>query len=492
MEDTQQSNERKIFSLSQVTRSIQRTLGDRYKSSFWVKAEMIKLHLYPHSGHCYPELVEKRDGRLVAQMKATLWRDDFVKINQRFKDVVGEPLKDGITVLFCAKITFDPVHGLSLSILDIDPVFSLGELEREKQECIRRLREEGIYDRNRELKLALLPQRVAVISVETSKGYADFIKVIESNTWGYRFVHRLFPSLLQGDRAVESIRNQLRNIRKLANHFDVVAIIRGGGGDTGLSCFNDHTLARDIALFPLPVITGIGHATNETVAEMVAHRNAITPTDLANFLLLKFHDFAAPLQHAEAVVKDYTKQLLRDEHTLFVNTVKRFKTLGENMVNHTAATLEQQATYLIRCAKAPIASGRERQASAVRALLRNVHVLCATHSQMLARYTDAIRKDVLSHVREAGMLTEQLTEKLSSSARRRSEHARSSLLHLERAAAALDPVNVLKRGFSITRRNGKALRSAEGARDGDILHTELYEGIIESEIKSIKKTPNHE
>src|SRR5690606_28148526 len=169
MESNHETNDRKIFSLSQVTRSIQRTLGERYRSTFWVKAEMIKLHRYPHSGHCYPELVEKRNGSLVAQMKATLWRDDFVKINKRFAEVVGEPLKDGITVLFCAKITFDSVHGLSLSIQDIDPVFSLGELEREKQECIRRLREEGVYDRNRELKLPLLPQRVAVISVETSK-----------------------------------------------------------------------------------------------------------------------------------------------------------------------------------------------------------------------------------------------------------------------------------------------------------------------------------
>lgn len=489
MEEKQQQNERKIFSLSQVTRSIQRTLGERYRSTFWVKAEMIKLHRYPHSGHCYPELVEKRNGRLVAQMKATLWRDDFVKINKRFAEVVGEPLKDGITVLFCAKITFDSVHGLSLSIQDIDPVFSLGELEREKQECIRRLREEGVYDRNRELKLALLPQRVAVISVETSKGYADFVKVIESNSWGYRFVHRLFPSLLQGDRAVESIRTQLRNIGKLADRYDVVAIIRGGGGDTGLSCFNDYTLARDIALFPLPVITGIGHATNETVVEMVAHRNAITPTDLANFLLLTFQDFAVPVKRAESVIKDYTKLLLRDEQIRFADTVKRFKTLGGNMLNHTAAALERQAAYLIRSAKLPIAHGHERQESAVRALLRNVQVLCATRSQVLARYTDAIRKDVLSRVREAGMLTEQLKEKLSSSARQGSQRARLSLGHLERATAALDPVEVLKRGFSITRRNGKALRSADEARDGDVLHTELYEGIIESEIKSIKKKP---
>lgn len=488
MESNHETNDRKIFSLSQVTRSIQRTLGERYRSAFWVKAEMIKLHRYPHSGHCYPELVEKRNGKLVAQMKAVLWRDNFERINKRFMEVVGEPLKDGITVLFCARITFDSVHGLSLTIEDVDPVFSLGELEREKQECIRKLREEGIFDKNRQLKLALLPKRIAVISVETSKGYADFVKVIQSNSWGYRFVHRLFPSLLQGDRAVESIRAQLRNIHRAAQEYDVVAIIRGGGGDTGLSCFNDYTLARDITCFPLPVITGIGHATNETVVEMVAYRNAITPTDLANFLLLKVHDFAVPLEHAEAVVKEYARQLLRDEQNSFAETVKRFRTLSTTMLNHTEAELERQATYLIRCARLPIAQGRERQQEAVRALSRNVQVLCTTHSHVVTAYTDAMRRNVLSRVREARMLAEQLTQKLSSSSLQRWEHARLSLAHLERAAAALDPVNVLKRGFSITRRNGKALQSAADVRDGDILHTELYEGTIESEVKSIKKT----
>jgi exodeoxyribonuclease VII large subunit len=487
MQNSHEENERRIFSLSQVTQSIKRTLSKRYTSTYWVKAEMIKLHLYPHSGHCYPELIEKRDGRLVAQMKATLWRDDFVKINKRFMEVVGEPLKDGITVLFCARITFDPMYGLALSILDIDPVFSLGELEREKQECIRKLREEGIFDRNRQLKLPLLPQRVAVISVETSKGYADFVKVFESNEWGYRFAHRLFPSLLQGDRAVESIRYQLRNIRKLAQYYDVVAIIRGGGGDMGLSCFNDYTLARDIALFPLPVITGIGHATNETVVEMVAYRNAITPTDLANFLLMRTHDFAVPLEHAENVIKEYVQQLLRDEKARFTDAVKRFKTVSANMLNHSAASLEQHATYLIRCARLPIANGRERQQTAVRSLSRNVQVLCATQSQVLAGYTESVRKDALSQLRQAAMWTEQVTQKLSSSARRRFDHARLSLSHLERAVAALDPLNVLKRGFSITRRNGKALHNAADVREGDTIHTELYEGTIESEVKSIKK-----
>ncbi|MFO7256921.1 MAG: exodeoxyribonuclease VII large subunit [Bacteroidota bacterium] len=465
MQDNHDISERKIFSLSQVTRSIQRTLADRYGSSFWVKAEMIKLHLYPHSGHCYPELVEKRDGRLVAQMKATLWRDEFVKINKKFMEVVGEPLKDGIMVLFCARITFDSVHGLALSILDIDPVFSLGELEREKQECIKRLREEQIFDRNRQLKFPLLPQRVAVISVETSKGYADFVKVIENNSRGYRFVHRLFPSLLQGDRAVESIRYQLRNIRRVSQHFDIVAIIRGGGGDTGLSCFNDYMLAREIALFPLPIITGIGHATNETVVEMVAHHNAITPTDLANILLQRVHDFAVPLEHAEAVIREHVRQLLREEQRHFSDVVKRFRVLSTNMLNYTAASLERCATDLIRFSRLPIIKGRERQQTFIRVLSRSTLLLCTKQSQILADYAEAIRKDAFTRIREAALRTD----------------------HLERTVAALDPVNVLKRGFSITRRDGKALQSGTDVREGDILHTQLYEGIIESEVKSIKK-----
>lgn len=488
MESNQEAIDKKIFSLSQVTRSIQRTLGDRYRSSFWVKAEMIKLHRYPHSGHCYPELVEKRDGRLVAQMKAVLWRDNFERINKRFREVVGEPLKDGITVLFCARITFDSVHGLSLTIEDVDPVFSLGELEREKQGCIRKLREEGIFDRNRQLELALLPKRVAVISVETSKGYADFVKVIQSNSWGYRFVHRLFPSLLQGDRAVASIRAQLRNIHRVAKAYDVVAIIRGGGGDTGLSCFNDYTLARDIACFPLPVITGIGHATNETVVEMVAYRNAITPTDLANFLLLRVHDFAVPLQQAEAVIKEHARLLLRDEQRRFADTVRRFRTLGTNMLNHTSATLERHATYLMRYARIPITQGREFHRAVVHALSRKVQVMCATKSHALTGHTDAIRKGALSRVREADMKTEQRSQELSAAVRRQSDHARLSLSHLERAVSALDPANVLKRGFSITRRDGKALQNAADVRDGDILYTELYEGTIESEVKFVKKS----
>src|SRR5690606_34833838 len=193
---------------------------------------------------------------------------------------------------------YDPVHGISLRILDVDAGFTLGDLEREKQETIAKLKEEGIYHQNKQLPFPLLPARIAIISVETSKGYADFLKIMDHNDYGYRFFHFLFPSLLQGERAVEAMLAQLRRIRKVQKHFDVVAIIRGGGGEVGLSCYNDYRLAKAIATFPLPVLTGIGHATNETVAEMVAYTNGITPTKIAEYLIRVFNDFSFPLEKA--------------------------------------------------------------------------------------------------------------------------------------------------------------------------------------------------
>jgi len=166
-----------------------------------VKAEMNKLNLYPSSGHCYPDLVEKKEGKVIAEIKANIWRDDYQRINNNFLNVLKEPLKSGINILFCAKITYDPANGLRLRIIDIDPSYSLGNLEKEKLETIDKLKLEGIYNTNRTLQLALLPKRIAIISVQTSKGYSDFIQIIETNPWGYNLFHMLFPALLQGARA---------------------------------------------------------------------------------------------------------------------------------------------------------------------------------------------------------------------------------------------------------------------------------------------------
>lgn len=439
-------NDKKVFSLLEVTLSIRKTIQDRYQRVFWVKAEMNKLNHYSYSGHCYPELVDKSDGKVVAQIRASLWKDDYARINQHFVRTLHEPLKDGITILFSASIQFDPVHGLSLRIIDIDPVFSLGELEREKLETIDKLNREGIFRKNRALSIVPVPKRIAVISVETSKGYSDFLNVISNNSWGYSFFTYLFPALLQGDRSVDSIVAQLRRIKKVRHHFDVVAIIRGGGGDVGLSSYNNYKLAREIALFPIPVLTGIGHSTNETVSEMVAFRNAITPTELADFLIQKFHDFSMPVERASQILKLECERILTDGNRRFDNTIRYFRSVTDNLMltNHHNIGLamngiRQHSRYLI-----------SRKRTAKQELIRD-----------LKRVVAGLNRNV-----------------------------NSALASMEMSVNLMDPVHVLRRGYTITRLNGKAVQSVAAVSAGDALTTVTKDGEIHSTVIITKENDN--
>lgn len=281
----------KAFSLSEVTASIRRTISSRYGSSFWVRAEMIKLNHYPYSGHAFPDLIEKKDGVIVAQMRAIIWSGDLKRINEKFFRCGMGALSDGVSILFRATIMYDEFHGLSLRIIDIDTSFTLGELEKQRINCIERLKAEKIFALNKSKQLSALPKRFAIISVESSKGYNDFMKVVLSHSPKFAIFTHLFPSLLQGEGAVYSMLQAFERIEAVAEFFDAVLIIRGGGGDVGLSCYNDYRLCRAVALCSLPVLTGIGHSTNQTVAEQTAWHDFITPTDLADSIL-GYHETA--------------------------------------------------------------------------------------------------------------------------------------------------------------------------------------------------------
>lgn len=506
-------NEKTIFSLLEVLQSIQKTLTDRYTSSFWVKAEMNKLNHYPHSGHCYPELVEKKNERVVAQLKATLWKDDYIRINDQFQQVLREPLKDGIKILFATKITFDPVHGLSLRIIDIDPSYSLGELEKEKSETIEKIRNEGIFNKNKGHLLPLLPQRIAIISVQTSKGYSDFMQVIEGNEWEYRFFHLLFPAILQGDSAAPAIISQLKRIEKVKNHFDVVAIIRGGGGDIGLTCYNNYQLARAVALFPLPVITGIGHSTNETVVEIIAFENAITPTKLAEYLIQKFHNYSVPVRRAEEKLQERCSKILKEEKLTFYHAVKYFRsatsnmiTTGKHEINDQSRTLLQQSGFLLR---------RERESviTIINDLKKANQSLCNVTSQKIKIFAVQIKKDVMSCLNKPGLLLLQNLQQIERGSKAcllpgRMEILRfnerlvdettfflktnnTGLTAMERSIRNMDPENVLKRGFSITLLNGKAVKSIKQAKPGDIIETQLIDGQVSSNVLTTKENQSN-
>lgn len=280
--------ERRIFTLLDVCNSIRKTIAGRYGSAFWLRAEMHKLNYYPPSGHCFPELCQKADDRMVAEMRATLWSADYRRISARFEQTTGEGLKEGAELLMQVTIQYEPKYGLSLHILDIDPVFTLGNLQRQRMACVARLKRENLWTAQQALPFPLLPKRVAVISAVSSKGYSDFMRVLESRSDRYVFHTDLYTALLQGDAAEPSILKALQHIERHKDDYDVVAIIRGGGGEVGLSGFDRYGLSAAVARFPLPVLTGIGHSTNLTVTEEVAYFNGITPTQVGEYLVEAF------------------------------------------------------------------------------------------------------------------------------------------------------------------------------------------------------------
>lgn len=485
-----QESDKKVFSLLEVTGSIQRTLSERYSKVFWVKAEMNKLNLHNQSGHCYPELVEKRDGKVIAQMKSILWGDTYLKCNRKFQKVLNEPLRDGIKILFLGKITFHAVHGLSLEITDIDPSYTLGDLEKEKQETIQQLITDGIVNNNKLLPFPLLPQRLAIISVETSKGYADFDKVISTNDFGYRFFTMLFPAILQGDRSIDSIIYQMNRVRKVLHHFDVVAIIRGGGGDVGLSSYNNYRLAREIATFPIPVITGIGHATNETVAEMVSHYNAITPTKLAEHLIQYFHNFAVPVREAENKIYERGLNMIAREKERFASEIKLFRSVTENMLLTNKHNLQQETSALSQYATSIF--GRQTQAlqflkqtltkaSRERLKQNTTALLDAT-----AEIKTGVRTSIARHSREVHNLKSNLISDVRQTLKTQSLH----LSHMSKNIDNMSPKNVLKRGYSITMLNGHAVKSATEAKPGDVIITEVFDGTIQSTITKTELPTN--
>ncbi len=456
---------KRIYSLLEITKSISKAISQAFPSSYWVTAEIARLNYYPKSGHCYPDLVEKQNGQVKTQIRANIWSGQFNRINRKFREVTGEVLKDGMRVLFLARITYHEHYGLALNILDAEPSFTLGEMAREKQANILRLKKEGLFDENKKRILPMLPKRIAVISVETSKGYHDFLNVLTNNAWGYKFSLKLFPALLQGDGAVRSIGLQLREIIRQKELFDVVTIIRGGGGDVGLNAYDNYYLAKEVAEFPLPVITGIGHSTNETIVQMVAFANKITPTEAGHFLLQAFHNFAVRLETAENNLSQHLSQKLSSEKDK-LNQLSRFYQI------HTLNLLTHQQTQLHYLTKLLEQSSAQRLNKGQRQLREASENLRFKPLQKLTVATNRLKQ-------QSEYLQIYVTQQL------KTRTARLDLL--ENKLNLLKPENILKRGYSITMVNGKALKSAGEVKAGDQIVSQLHRGKLISIVEKTSK-----
>ena len=270
-----------LLTLQNLTKA---AVGAAFPERIWVRAEIAGLR-EGSGGHCYLELSQSARGRLVAQARAVIWRSRYPSVSQYFEAVTGARLGAGIEVLARVQVSFHELYGLSLTIDEIDPAFTLGERERQKKETLDRLEKEGLLDAQKELCLPDLPYALAVISAEGAAGYGDFRRHLLENPYGYAYRVDLFPAVMQGEAAPDSIAAALAAAGEAPQHYDAVLILRGGGSETDLACYDDYVLAAAIARCPIPVFTAIGHDRDSHVADRVANTAVKTPTALADLML---------------------------------------------------------------------------------------------------------------------------------------------------------------------------------------------------------------
>lgn len=431
------------LSISQLTEQIKLVLENELQPVYWVVGELADFRQAPQ-GHVYFELVEKQGNQVLAKIRSNLWQFTYRAVAAKFESVTGTSLKNGMKVLAQVSVSYHPVFGLSVNVKDIDPSFSLGERARVRQETIDHLTREGLIRLNGQLPLPRVIQRIAVISSATAAGYGDFVNQLENNPYGYRVYHRLFNSLMQGNEAVNSLIAALESVESenTRSSFDAVVIIRGGGAQLDLDCFDDYRLAAQIAKFPLPIFTGIGHERDETVADLVAHTRLKTPTAVAEFLLSGFREFEENLGLSLQRIDRATRSRLREEDQKIQQLAIRVRSLATQKIS---LENEKVNTYFKRIEQS---------------------------SKSISRY--------------ALFQLENLEKNLSKEFGRSIKKEEDKLLHLEVVIKQLDPQGLLLKGYSRTESQGKPIHLID-LKVGDELITYTSDQKLSSTLTKIEK-----
>ncbi|GAB3233828.1 exodeoxyribonuclease VII large subunit [Algoriphagus aestuariicola] len=429
------------LTISQLTEQIRLTLENELEPIYWVVGELADFRQAPQ-GHVYFELVEKEGSQVLAKIRSNLWQFTYRSVSAKFESITGTSLKNGMKVLAQVAVNYHPVYGLSVNVKDIDPSFSLGERARIRQETIDRLTKEGLIRLNGRFELPPVVQRIAIVSSSTAAGYGDFVNQLDQNRYGYQVYHRLFNSLMQGNEAVTSLLSALEKIKAEipTSGFDAVVIIRGGGAQLDLDCFDDYRLAAGISNFPLPIFTGIGHERDETVADLVAHTRLKTPTAVAEFLLSGFREFEENLGMVMQRLDRSTRSQLREEEARIHQLELRAKSLSKTRISLESEALKNRFSRI--------------EAAAKNLLRLQNHQLTNTEKELKSSLNAFIQKQ---------------GERLEN---------RETLLR------QLNPESILKRGYTRTELDGTPIHLA-ALKEGDEIVTITLDRKINSIIKQI-------
>lgn len=427
----------KALSLFELNSLVRETLELTFSNEYWVRAEISELRV---NRHCYMELVQKDSHKngIIAKARAQVWANRWAFIKPMFEDMTHQSLAAGIQVLVKAEITFHELYGYSLNITDIDPTYTLGDIAKRRQEILHQLTQEGISTMNQELPLPRMLQRIAIISSASAAGYGDFCNQLKNNPARLAFHTQLFQATMQGDDVTPSIINALNCIAGQQEQWDAVVIIRGGGATSDLSGFDTLELAENVAQFPLPIITGIGHERDDTVIDLIAHTRMKTPTAAAEFLIQHQSKELELLESIAASIFLSASNLLQAEKIRIQVLTAKIPTLFSAIQARETIKIDRLSAAMGYKALQHI-EGEKSRISIIK--------------KQLALYTD----NLLNHQKKR---IEQAENKLENAS----------------------PERILKLGFSITRVNGQAIKSFDDVREGDNIETTLATGTINSTV----------
>lgn len=430
-------NHLSLYELNSLVRDV---ISMSLPDSYWVEAELSEAR-EGYGGHCYMELIEKDEhsNTPIAKAHASCWRNRWMLLKPQFERVTGQRIHDGMKVLLKVHAQFHENYGFSWIVDDIDPTYTMGDMARKRMEIIQTLKEEGVFDLQKELKLPMFCQRIAVISSATAAGYGDFCNQLADNGYGLQFTTALFAATMQGEGVEQSVISALNRINEEWENWDCVVIIRGGGATSDLSGFDTLALAENVANFPLPIITGIGHERDESVLDMISFQRVKTPTAAAAFLVDHLTEVYARIEDAQEAIVNYVKRRLQVERMKFERLSTQIPTLFSLVKVRQSNRLDQLLNRL--------------KAKAERIPADGLHRL----EMLEARLKEPVARKLERELHRIDMLSQR--------------------------AIAQDPERLLSRGYSITLKDGKSIKDASQLKAGDEIETRFAKGVAKAVVK---------
>ncbi|MCH3981583.1 MAG: exodeoxyribonuclease VII large subunit [Prevotella sp.] len=427
---------RNAFTLYELNQMVRQVLETDMPDEYWVEAELSEIREV--RGHCYMELIQKDEynNTPIARASAKCWSRQWMVIQPYFERITGQRLHAGLKVLLKVVVNFHEAYGFSWIVVDIDPTYTMGDMARRRQEIIQKLKAEGVFDMQKELEIPMFAQRIAVISSANAAGYGDFRHQLSDNDHGFQFSTQLFPAIMQGEQVEESVIAALNQVNRQIDHFDVVVIIRGGGATSDLSGFDTFDLAENVANFPLPILTGIGHERDESVLDLVANTSLKTPTAVAAFLIDHLETVNSRIEEALQSIAEMVKRKMDTEKLRLGRLAEKIPLLFSVVKAKRTSEVDALLAKLIHQAESRVSDEQHRI------------------YQLQGRLKPAVERRLTEQMHRVTLLGQKVFD--------------------------MDPRRLLEKGYSITLFEGKAVRDAAALKKGDEIVTKLNKGSVKS------------